>query len=58
MELQAKLKLVEDNYNSDPPCVVIKNEYENIVFEIDNERSITFKASELKKAIELLTSAE
>lgn len=58
MELQASMKLVSDNYNSDPPYVTIKNNGDTIIIEIDNDRKITFRTSELKKAIELLTSVE
>lgn len=58
MELQASMRLVSDSYNSNPPYVTIKNNGDTIIIEIGNDREITFRTSELKKAIELLTSIE
>jgi hypothetical protein len=56
MELQASMRLVSDSHNSDPPYVTIKTNGDTIIIEIDDDREITFRTSELKKAIELLTS--
>lgn len=55
MELQASMRLVADSHNSVPPYVTIKTNGDTIIIEID-DREITFRTSELKKAIELLTS--
>lgn len=57
MELQASMRLVADSHNSDPPDVTIKTNGDTIIIEIEY-REITFRTSELKKAIELLTSIE
>lgn len=56
MELQAKLRLKSDSYNTDPPYVVIKTEGDSTVIIIGGDREIEFNAKELKKVIELLSS--
>lgn len=56
MEVQVRLRLKADSYNTDPPYVSIKTEGDDTIIKIDGDREITFRTEEIKKVIELLTS--